>query len=257
MTQVVLRTVREAVGQAFERERFKRWGTGMPRGFTTDKPTGLDRVNENLRCLDDALASLGKRDRAGARAWLEARKRDIEAARAAYLSVKEDFSGERIRDLAGRIEAARVDVSKAQTALMNAPADRKAIAELRADLDLASAKARELDRELAALCKAADLPEESLIDPAVFARAKGDTQALARLAASAPRTVAMHAALDQGAGIATAATSSAAAKQSSLDLEARLWICFESNRARHDVFALRWERYCDLRGVVSEATAAE
>ncbi len=233
----------------FLQNDLSRWGYGAP-GLPAD-PTykqsnpqaksGLDRLDAVLRAVDNARAELGKRDRAGASAYLDGLHSTLTTARDAFLTVGDDCDGPAAVEIIQRFTAVRGQLRGAQRAHLSAPPDRAVLAEKLSDVHLAEAHERAAIADLVKLRDTLEFPFLPLLE--AFERARISTEGLRGLARATPlRASAVHAALEQGARGERSDMSSDA--RQAFETEARLWICFESTS---ELFNWRWARYSENR----------
>jgi hypothetical protein len=192
-------------------------------------------VRAAIATCDAALSKLGKKtgDRAdAARSELTATRARLTDALDAFASVGAELDGPAALDLIAKITTARAENAAAELAMRSAeePADVRAC---RDAIDLASARGRKVDRELAALSQRLAFPK--LPPVADIERAQSDTAQLVEFAGRSTQPArAMHLALDQGLAVSPAV--------------AKWLVCFEpaSGKAA-ELCALRWQRYSEER----------
>ncbi|HEX4336208.1 MAG TPA: hypothetical protein VH062_09860 [Polyangiaceae bacterium] len=214
-------------------------------------------VDAAIALLESALASLGKRtgERAdNARDYLQRLHDRWTKGREAAASFG-DFNGPVAKALTERLFNSKNATTLARMALENAPVDRDAVANARVDYDVAVATLHAFDRDVGALCAALAWDSTALPSAALFSRARGDTEHLAQIANSKRSPMrAQEAALHQGGAVDRARGAGAAQAIVDAELEARLWVCWETGAPE---FQARWRRYEETCEPASAAVAAE
>ena len=161
---------------------------------------GLGRLSAAAEAVDGALKSLGKRDRDGVKAFLESLRTTYASALQAFESVGRSCDGPAALEIIAALDAVSAELSSARISLANAPAEVEALTKANVTLQLAQARARDVNARLNKLFAACALPpiDSNLIE--AIAVAKDNAAKIVRLAKAAPAR-ALHEALDQGAAV--------------------------------------------------------